>query len=124
MLCETNALYGWVSSLRLMTRMWCVLTEILCNDHLRGEHAEHHQLVGTIHNHPHGEAIAVGHAEKGNIDTTRLEERHAQLATEMERRGMNHDSPLSYDSPTYGAGERRERSDSRFPDFGARLVVE
>lgn len=90
--------------MRLMTRMWCLPTEILCDDHLRGEHAEHHQLVGTIHNHPHGEAIAEGHAEKGNIDTTRLEERHAQLVAEMEQRGMNHDSPLAYEGPTYGAG--------------------
>ncbi|WP_152420538.1 pyrimidine dimer DNA glycosylase/endonuclease V [Halococcus thailandensis] len=87
-----------------MTRMWCLPTEILCDDHLRGEHAEHHQLVGTIRNHPHGEAIAEGHAEKGNIDTTRLEERHARLAAEMERRDMNHDSPLAYDGPIYGAG--------------------
>ena len=87
-----------------MTRMWCVPTEILCDDHLRGEHAEHHQLVGTILRHPHGKAIAEGHAKKGNIDTTRLEERHAQLVAEMEQRGMNHDSPLTYDGPTYGAG--------------------
>lgn len=86
-----------------MTRMWCLSTEILCDDHLRGEHAEHHQLVGTIYNHPHGKSIAEGHAEKGNIDTTHLEERHAQLVEEMEQRGMNHDSPLTYDGPTYGA---------------------
>lgn len=87
-----------------MTRMWCVRPELLCDDHLRGEHAEHHQLVGTIDNHPHGAAIAEGHAEKGNIDTTRLERRHARLAAEMTDRGMNHDSPLAYDGPTYGAG--------------------
>ncbi|UPM44211.1 pyrimidine dimer DNA glycosylase/endonuclease V [Halocatena salina] len=87
-----------------MTRMWCVPPEILCDDHLRGEHAEHHQLVGTILNHPYGEAIAAGHAEKGNIDTSRLEERHDELAEEMERRGFNHESPLEYDGPAFGIG--------------------
>ena len=97
-------LYEWRSSIQVMTRMWCLPTEILGDDHLRGEHAEHHQLVGTIYNHPHGEAIAEGHAEKGNIDTTRLEERHTQLVAEMERRDMNHDSPLAYDGHTYGIG--------------------
>ncbi len=84
--------------------MWCVPTEILCDEHLRGEHAEHHQLVGTILNHPHGEAIAGGHAEKGNIDTSRLEERHEELAEEMEQRGFNHDSPLEYEGPSFGVG--------------------
>lgn len=87
-----------------MTRMWCVPPKILCDDHLRGEHAEHHQLVGTIQNHPHGKAIAAGHAEKGNIDTSRVEERHEELAVEMERRGFNHDSPLEYDDPDFGVG--------------------
>ncbi|RRJ34245.1 hypothetical protein EIK79_00065 [Halocatena pleomorpha] len=84
--------------------MWCVPPEILCDDHLRGEHAEHHQLVGTILNHPHGEAIAAGHAEEGNIDTTRVEDRHDELAEEMERRGFDHESPLEYDGPTFGLG--------------------
>jgi hypothetical protein len=87
-----------------MTRMWCVPTKILCDDHLRGEHAEHHQLVGTIRNHPHGETIATGHAEKGNIDTSQIEKRHAELVREMEQRGFNHDSPLEYDGPDFGVG--------------------
>lgn len=87
-----------------MTRMWCVPTEILCDEHLCGEHAEHHQLVGTILNHPHGEAIAAGHAEKGNIATSRLEERHEELAEEMEQRGFNHESPLEYEGPPFGVG--------------------
>ena len=108
-----------------MTRMWCVPVEILCEQHLAGEHAEHHQLEGTILRHPHGEAIAEGHAEMGNIDTTRLEERHDDLAAEMERRGMNHDSPLDYDGPTFGAGAidvERNREDllERCDDCAAR----
>lgn len=84
--------------------MWCLPTAILCDDHLRGEHAEHHQLVGTILNHPHGEAIATGHAEKGNIDTSRVEKRHDELVEEMEERGFNHQSPLEYEGPDFGIG--------------------
>lgn len=74
--------------------MWCVPPEYLCRNHLMGEHAELHQLVGTILRHPNGEAIAKGHAEEGNIDTTRIGRRHAKLATEITNRGYNHDSPI------------------------------
>ena len=81
-----------------MTRMWGLSPELLCDRHLLGEHAELHQLVGTVENHPHGEAIVRGHAAKGNVDTRLIEERHATLVAELENRGFAHDSPLSYDA--------------------------
>jgi len=87
-----------------MTRMWLVDPRNLCRDHLLGEHNELHKLVGGIRNHPHGEAIADGQAAEGNIDTALINKRHGALVAEMERRGMNHGSPLDYGADEYKAG--------------------
>lgn len=89
-----------------MTRMWMVRPVWMCREHLLGEHNELHKLVGSIRSHPHGEAIAEGHAEKGNIDTSLINRRHMMLVEEMEERGYNHDSPLAYepDEPQHGLG--------------------
>lgn len=80
-----------------MTRMWGVDPRLLCRNHLLGEHREMHQEVGTLRNHPHGRAIVEGHAERGQVDTRKLQERHDELVEEMERRGFEHDSPLAYE---------------------------
>lgn len=78
-----------------MTRMWCLPAEYLCQQHLLGEHAECHQLAGSI---AAGRIDNVrGHADKGQVDTARLQERHDALAEEIQRRGGTHDSPLEYD---------------------------
>lgn len=87
-----------------MTRMWGVEVELMCREHLMGEHNEMHMLVGSIRKHPHGEAIAQGHAEKGQIDTSLIQERHDALAEEMEARGYDHDSSMEYDD-SLGIGE-------------------
>lgn len=79
-----------------MTNMWLgVEVTELCDQHLLGLHKELHQEAGTIKNHPHGEAIARGHWLRGQIDTLDITQRHAEVAREIEKRGMNHDSPLS-----------------------------
>jgi hypothetical protein len=77
--------------------MWNVDPEVMCDQHLLGEHNEMHMLTAGIRKHPHGEAIAKGHAEKQQVNTSLIQERHDELAEEMERRGMNHDSPLDYE---------------------------
>lgn len=77
--------------------MWGIEPQLLCDRHLLGEHAEMHQAVGTIHNHPHGEAIVEGHAAKRQLDTSKIRERHDELAEEIDQRGMTHDSPMGYD---------------------------
>lgn len=79
-----------------MTRLWGVDPEILCREHLLGEHKEMHQEVGTLRKHPHGQAIVEGHAERQQVDTSLLQRRHDDLVSEMNRRGMNHDSPMDY----------------------------
>lgn len=92
-----------------MTRMWGVNPRFLCKKHLLGEHSEMHQEVGTIKNHPHGKAVVKGHAKKKQVDTSMIKERHDKLVEEMDRRGMNHDSPMDYqDELKLGSIEVRE----------------
>jgi hypothetical protein len=79
-----------------------------------GEHNEMHMLVGSIRKHPHGEAIARGHAEKGQINTALIQERHDELAEEMESRGFDHDSPMDYDDEL-NVGEVDATRDPMFP---------
>ena len=71
-------------------RMWGVLTKYLCRKHLLGEHVEMHMFVGTIRK---GVSIQ-GYLDRGLVDPGRIFDRHEELAAEMLRRGMNHQSPL------------------------------
>lgn len=80
----------------IMTRMWKIAPELLCDQHLLGEHNELHQIVGTIRKHPHSEAILEGHAREGQIETSAIQSRHDDLVEEMESRDMNHLSPMEY----------------------------
>lgn len=84
-----------------MTRLWALPTKYLCDQHLLGEHKEMHQEAGTLVNHPHGKAIMRGHAKLGQFQLSLCESRHDALVTEMECRGMNHDSPFDYDLSDY-----------------------
>lgn len=76
-----------------MTRMWGVDPQLLCRQHLLGEHNELHKLVGSIQA---GHSID-GYVDRGQIDTSLIQARHEELAAELERRGYSHDSPLSYE---------------------------
>jgi len=77
--------------------MWLgIEIQNLCDQHLLGIHKELHQEAGTIENHPHGEAILTGHYRLGQVDTTKLNSRHDEVVSEMQKRGFNHDSPLNY----------------------------
>lgn len=108
--------------------MWGLDPGVLCDQHLLGEHTEMHQEVGTLQNHPHGEAIVRGHADKQQIDTAKIQERHDALAEEMERRGMNHDSPLDYnDAHALGSidlAANREDLTARCADCRQRIQEE
>jgi len=71
-------------------RMWMVPPEIMCNQHLLGEHCELHMFVG---------ALRMGTRIDGYIRNDLLElhsifSRHEELVKELERRGMCHKSPL------------------------------
>jgi hypothetical protein len=71
-------------------RMWCVPPNLLCRNHLLGEHHEVHAFIGTIY-----KRIRVGgYIERGLLNPRLLWRRHQQLVDELLRRGYNHYSPL------------------------------
>lgn len=71
-------------------RMWMVNPRFLCIKHLLGEH-------GEIHKHRHN--FVKKHSISGRIkpvtliEPINMEKRHNELAEEMLKRGMNHNSP-------------------------------
>ena len=78
-------------------RMWMVDPKIMCAKHLLGEHVEMHMFMGCIKK---GKSIK-GYIEKSLCDPSRIIERHNELSKEMERRGMNHKSPLGSIDDTF-----------------------
>lgn len=63
---------------------------LLCNKHLLGEHVEHHMFIGTIR-----KGISInGYILNGLVEPDQIVARHDVLATEMEKRGMNHKTPI------------------------------
>ncbi len=71
-------------------RMWGVEPNLLCQQHLLGEHVEMHMFVGTIR-----KGISIqGYIDKGLVDPAKISQRHEELSSEMVVRGMNHNSPL------------------------------
>ena len=93
-----------------MVRIWCVPVSELDRQHLLGEHAELHCMVGALQgkykaykNHPQTQRF------KNNIE--QLYARHTEQATEMRRRGYQHNSPLPGSSQTYLYTEEDYRRD-------------
>ena len=73
-------------------RMWLVDTAGMCRQHLLGEHVELHMLVGTLKR----DKSIQGFIDGGLIDTSKINERHSELVTEMTFRGYKHKSPLDF----------------------------
>lgn len=80
----------FISDRELNMRMWCVNPNIMCRQHLLGEHVELHMFVGAINS----KQSLTGFVEKGLVEVHNIEKRHKQLVKEMGRRGYNHKSPL------------------------------
>ena len=80
-------------------RMWMVPPSKMCRKHLLGEHVELHMIAACLRL---GKSIR-GYVETGLIETAKIADRHAELASEMARRGYNHKSPI-----TMPADVRRE----------------
>jgi hypothetical protein len=83
-----------------MVRIWCVPVSELDRQHLLGEHAELHCIVGALlgkykayRNHPQTLRFC------GRIEE--LYSRHKEQVAEMQRRGYRHDSPLPQSSMPY-----------------------
>jgi hypothetical protein len=74
--------------------------DVLCNQHLLGEHVELHMFKGTI-----AKGISIkGYIEKGLVDVEKIDKRHEELVLEMQMRGMHHQSPLRTDVSLFRAG--------------------
>lgn len=74
-------------------RIWDISPDMLCRNHLLGEHRELHALWSIIINNKKAYS---NHPEtlrwKGKLKALYL--RHEKLVEEMSRRGYNHRSPL------------------------------
>jgi hypothetical protein len=82
-----------------MTRMWFnIEPEKLCsseeNNHMLGERGEIPKAIGGFLHHPHGVAMTRGQIQDGNLDFSKMEERHEKLSTEAKKRGYKHDTTL------------------------------
>ena len=73
-----------------MTRMWMVKPEIMCRQHLLGEHKEIHQLLGTLRK----QYKIDGYTRHNCVEVSSIEHRHNALVVEMQKRGYNHKSPI------------------------------
>lgn len=71
-------------------RQWNIDPKLLCNQHLLGEHVEHHMFIGCIEKN----MSLDGYIDKGLVEIHNLETRHNELAEEMKKRRMKHSSPL------------------------------
>lgn len=77
-------------------RMWLVDPQLMCAQHLLGEHVELHMLVGSLNR---GKRID-GFLRDGLVELRSIRRRHEELVLEMRRRGFRHQSPL----PDFRAG--------------------
>lgn len=84
-------------------RMWMVNPEILCRQHLLGEHGEiHKHRHNFVKHHSIAKRIIMGQIEPESMWT-----RHDELSQEMLNRGYNHNSP--YEMPDLSYLSSRER---------------
>ncbi len=83
-----------------MVRIWCVPVSELDRQHLLGEHAELHCIVGALL----GKYKAYRNHPQTLRFNGRLEElyfRHGEQVLEMQRRGYRHESPLPQSDKRY-----------------------
>jgi hypothetical protein len=70
--------------------MWMVHPNLMCDQHLLGEHFECHM----IRSHLEKKYKISGFIKSNCMEVRSLGKRHNALAKEMRRRGMKHKSPL------------------------------
>lgn len=98
-------------------RMWMVAPEVLCRKHLLGEHVECHMLVGSLRLN----RSVKKYVEYELIDTSKVQERHDELALEIQKRGYNHKSPLIIDFPLNFVG--KVDVDNSYTELSKRCTV-
>lgn len=85
-------------------RMWMVPPEMMCDQHLLGEHVEIHMLAGTLAR----KRSIDGFIAKGLLEPASMQARHEALVREMEQRGFRHKSPLPDSDLGYLPKDARE----------------
>ncbi|MCW4000840.1 MAG: pyrimidine dimer DNA glycosylase/endonuclease V [Candidatus Bathyarchaeota archaeon] len=83
-----------------MVRIWCVPVSELDRQHLLGEHAELHCIVGALQ----GKYKAYRHHPQTLRFKDRIEQlyfRHCEQVAEMQKRGYRHNSPLPESTQRY-----------------------
>ena len=78
-------------------RMWMVDPVIMCRQHLLGEHVEMHMFVGTLKK----QKSVKGYLNNNLFEPLFLEQRHNNLAEELTRRGMKHNTPIEMPNMSY-----------------------
>ena len=73
-------------------RMWMMSPEILCRQHLLGEHNEQHAFLG----HFKLKRRVDGYIKNNLLEPNALKERHNIIANEMIRRGYHHSKDLDF----------------------------
>ena len=93
-----------------MVRIWCVPVSELDRQHLLGEHAELHCIVGAL--------LGKYKAYRNHPETLRFEScieqlyaRHLEEGQEMTRRGYQHNSPLPACNQKFGYGNEEYQRD-------------
>jgi hypothetical protein len=64
---------------------------MLCDKHLLGEHVEMHMFVGTINK----KVSIYGYIKGGLVEVHNIVNRHSEIVSEMDKRGMCHMSLLA-----------------------------
>jgi hypothetical protein len=72
-------------------RMWRVAPDLMCRNHLLGEHLELHTFASRLCT---GKNVD-GYIRNGLLEPARLFARHEQLVAEMDRRGLRHHTPMT-----------------------------
>jgi hypothetical protein len=89
-------------------RMWMVNPTILCRKHLLGEHGEIHKFRHSFVKHHKMD----GRLVEPQIEPYSMQSRHDELAKEMKRRGMNHNSPYVQPDVSHLPNRRVHRTES------------
>jgi len=71
--------------------------KIMCQNHLLGEHVEHHMFVGSLKR----KISMSGYIKNNLLEILSLKERHDLIAEEINKRGGNHKSPLLITTSLY-----------------------
>ena len=78
-------------------RQWMCNPKFMCNNHLFGEHVEHHMFIGTLIK----KKSINGYIINDLLEPLSLQARHDDLADEMLKRKFKHNTPLEFENSIF-----------------------